>query len=60
VDIAQHSEVVREDVAIDRLYDLVRNGETSSHEFLQLDELVIDGLIRTYGVHIERGTSLHS
>lgn len=58
MDSAQHSDVVREDVAIDRLFDLARSGDTSSHEFLALDERVIDGLIRTYGPQIERGQSL--
>lgn len=53
MDNAQHSDVVREDAAIDRLFDLARSGDTSSHEFIALDERVIDGLIRTYGTQIE-------
>ena len=60
MDTAQHSNLVREDAAIDRLYDLARNGDTTSPEFLTLDERVIDGLIRTYGTQIEHRQTLAS
>lgn len=59
MDDAQQSDVVREDVAIDRLFDLARSGDTSSREFVALDERVIDGLLRTYGAQIEHGHALH-
>ena len=49
MDYAQHSDVVTEDVAIDRLYALPRSGDTATAEFRNLDGLVINGLIRTYG-----------
>lgn len=49
MDYTQHSDVVTEDLAIDRLFDLARSGETATQEFLDLDGLIISGLIRTYG-----------
>lgn len=35
--------------AVDRLYQLAREGETACGEYLRLDRLVYGGLVRTYG-----------
>lgn len=39
--------------AVNRLYELVREGDTDSGEYLQLDSLVYDSLLRAYGVRSE-------
>jgi len=36
--------------AVSRLYELAREGDTASGEYLQLDSLVYDSLLRAYGV----------
>jgi len=36
--------------AINRLFELAREGETGSGEFQQLDNMVFEGLVRRYGV----------
>ncbi|WP_370566003.1 hypothetical protein [Luteimonas salinilitoris] len=35
--------------AVDRLYQLTREGRTGCGEYLRLDQLIYGGLIRTYG-----------
>lgn len=44
--------------AVDRLYQLARQGETGCGEYLRLDQLIYGGLIRTYGR--EDGDSRHA
>lgn len=39
--------------AVTRLYELAREGDTGSGEYLQLDSLVYAGLLRAYGVKPE-------
>ncbi|MGO1542396.1 MAG: hypothetical protein ACTHZI_07525 [Luteimonas sp.] len=39
--------------AVNRLYELAREGDTDSGEYLQLDSLVYDSLLRAYGVRSE-------
>jgi hypothetical protein len=39
---------------VDRLYDLARNGDTASHEFLRLDHVMFDRLRQTYGGEVQR------
>ena len=39
--------------AVNRLYELAREGDTGSGEYLQLDSLVYDSLLRAYGVRTE-------
>jgi hypothetical protein len=46
--------VTDDDAVVCRLFDLSRNGETGSTEFLQLDHLVLDRLQATYGGEIQR------
>jgi hypothetical protein len=46
--------VTDDDAVVCRLYDLSRNGETGSNEFLQLDHIVLDRLQATYGGEIQR------
>lgn len=40
--------------AVSRLYELSREGDTVSGEYLQLDSLVYDSLLRTYGAQTQR------
>ena len=42
--------------AVSRLYELAREGDTGSGEYSQLDSLVYDSLLRTYGVQPAAGT----
>lgn len=43
------SEHAAEREAVDRLYQLAREGKTGGGEYLRLDQLIYGGLIRTYG-----------
>jgi len=46
--------------AVARLYELARDGDTDSGEYLQLDSLVYEGLQRRYGVQPPEGGSGHT
>lgn len=39
--------------AVNRLYELAREGDTASGEYVQLDSQVYAGLLRAYGVKPE-------
>lgn len=43
--------------AVNRLFEMAREGDTASGEFEQLDSLVLEGLVRTYGAEEETGES---
>jgi len=44
--------VTDDDTVVYRLFDLARNGDTESREFIQLGHLVSDRLEKTYGSEI--------
>lgn len=44
--------VTDDDTVVYRLFDLARNGDTESGEFIQLGHLVSDRLEKTYGSEI--------
>lgn len=44
--------VTDDDTVVYRLFDLARNGDTESREFIQLGDLVSDRLEKTYGSEI--------
>jgi hypothetical protein len=46
--------VTDDHAVVERIYDLARNGETASNEFIQLDHLVFDALQQAYGGEIQR------
>ncbi|TXI48659.1 MAG: hypothetical protein E6Q50_10245 [Lysobacter sp.] len=52
MDIAIDTAVTDDDTVVYRLFDLARNGDTDSREFIQLGHLVSDRLEKTYGSEI--------
>jgi hypothetical protein len=47
--------------AVNRLFEMARQGDTASGEFEQLDSVIQEGLLRTYGAEDEtEGNSVRS
>ena len=52
MDNAAITPAVTDDTVVYRLFDLARNGDTESREFIQLGDLISNRLEQTYGGEI--------
>lgn len=46
---------VSDDLIVARLYDLARQGDTSTREYQLLDHVIVKRLLQTYGCDVTQG-----